>query len=303
MDKKLPKGKGLYVWNIIDMLDMWVDKFQDMGITWIAVKIADGVNSSNLRRLPDGSKVDTILRPFVKAGKSVGMMMFGWQYVYGFNPEDEAKKAAQRMELFELDGFIIDAEHQYYRKHAQAVAYSMRLEQLMPDVPIGLSTYRFPELHHTFPYKEFLAVCDFNAPQVYWNAGAAGKELRESYRQYELIKSLPFIPAGRSYYGEGFPKPTPAETTEFLTTAQELGCPAAFFWSADRLWSRTQLLPEIRRAIADYEWVRSGEPIPPVESPDEIPSGNYLMVDKLRVISIDNKIYENDNPIWLPKKE
>ena len=54
MDNKLPKGKGLYVWSIVNMPDMWVDKFQDMGITWIAVKIADGVNSSNLRRMADG---------------------------------------------------------------------------------------------------------------------------------------------------------------------------------------------------------------------------------------------------------
>jgi hypothetical protein len=148
-----------------------------------------------------------------------------------------------------------------------------------------------------------LDVCDFNAPQVYWNAGAAGKELRESYRQYELIKSLPFIPAGRSYYGEsGFPNPTSAETTEFLTTSQELGCPAAFFWSADALYHKLKPLPEIVDAIGAYKWIGVGEPIPP-EPPDEIPSGNHLMVVKLRIISIENKIYENDNPIWLSVKE
>ena len=303
MDNKLPKGKGLYVWSIENMPDMWVDKFQDMGITWIAVKIADGVNSSNLRRLADGSKVDDILLPFIDKASQFCKKIFGWQYVYGFNPLDEADKAARRVKEFELDGFIIDAEHQYYRKHAQAKQYSKMLRQLMPDVPIGLSTYRFPVLHPTLPYKEFLKICDFNAPQVYWNAGKAGKELRESYRQYEKIKLLPFIPAGRAYYGEsGFPKPTPAETIDFLTTAQELGCPAAFFWSADALYHRTRSLPEIRKAIADYKWIGVGEPIPP-EPPDEIPSGNHLMVDKLRVISIDNKIYENDNPIWLTKKE
>ena len=299
MNTNLPAGIGLYVWNVEDMPDNWEAEFQDMDITWIAVKIADGVNSSNLRRLPDGSKVDDILMPFVQSARQVGMQVLGWQYAYGFNPEDEAEKAARRMGKFALDGFIIDAEHQYKGKHAQAKQYSKMLRQLMPDIPIGLSTYRFPELHPTLPYEKFLDICKFNAPQVYWNAGKAGVELAESHRQYAKIKSLPFIAAGRSYYGEGFPKPTPAETTEFLTVARGLNCPAALFWSADRLWHRTQPLPEICKAIADYKWVGTGEPIPP----DEIPSGNHLMVDKLRVISIDNKIYENEQPIWLAKKE
>ena len=301
--KSLPKGKGLYVWKIEEMPKDWVEKFLAMGLTWIAVKIANGVNSSNLRQLASGAEVDDILGPFIEKAKAAGLLVYGWQYIYGFNPLDEADKAARRTEEFDLAGFIIDAEHQYKGKHTQARQYSKMLRQLMPDLPIGLSTYRFPVLHPRLPYKEFLDICDFNSPQVYWNKGKAGKELRESHRQYEKIKPLPFIPAGRSYFGEGFPKPTPAETTEFLTTAQELDCSAAFFWSADRLYHRLQPLPEIRQAIKDYEWIGNGEPTPPVEPPDEIPSGNHLMVDKLRVISIDNNIYENENPFWLTKKE
>ena len=279
MDNKLPKGKGLYVWSIVNMPDMWVDKFQDMGVTWIAVKIADGVNSSNLRRLADGSKVDNILEPFVKAAKSVGMQVLGWQYVYGFNPLDEADKAARRVKEFELDGIIIDAEHQYKGKKQQAIAYSMRLRQLMPDIPIGLSTYRFPELHPTLPYEEFLDECDFNAPQVYWNKGVAGSELLDSHRQYKKIRDLPFIPAGRAYYGEGFPKPTPMETKTFLQTAQSIDCPAAFFWSADSLYHKLKPLPEIREAIKVYEWIGIGEPIPPIEPPIEQPQVLVALTD------------------------
>ena len=296
MDKKLPAGKGLYVWNIIDMPDMWVDKFQAMGITWIAVKVADGVNSSNVRKMSGGGTVDDILEPFVKAARLGGMQVFGWQYVYGFNPLDEADKAARRTEEFKLDGFIIDAEHQYYGKYAQAHQYSTMLRQLMPDVPIGLSTYRFPVIHPTLPYEEFLDICDFNAPQVYWNEGKSRQELETSYEQYENIKSLPFIPAGRAYYGEGFPKPTPAETVDFLTTAQELGCPAAFFWSADRLWHRFQSLPEIRLAIEKYEWIddngNGGSPQPP-----KTMTLNHLEAQ------YENTVYETQNTIWLKKKE
>ena len=310
MDKKLPEGKGLYVWNIVDMPDMWEDEFCDMGITWIAVKIANGISSSNRRELASGAMVDDILMPFVQSARQVGIRVLGWQYVYMFDPEVEAERAAERVEKFELDGFIIDAEHQCYGKHVQAAMYSHKLRQLMPDIPIGLSTYRFPEGHPRLPYKEFLAVCDFNAPQVYWNKGKASIELVNSHRQYEKIKSLPFIPAGRSYYGEGFPKPTPAETTEFLATAQDIGCPAAFFWSADRLWHRTQPLPEIVNAIGAYKWAVD-EPPPPdepetVDMPENILSGNYLPNEFTLPpfeLQVGDVVYEQAETITFTKKE
>lgn len=170
----------------------------------------------------------------------------------------------------------------------------------MPDTPIGLSTYRFPEGHPTLPYAEFLQICDFNAPQVYWNTGKAGQELAESYEQYLEIKELPFIPAGRSYYGEGFPEPTPLETFEFLDTAQKLGCPAAFFWSADALYHRVRPLPEIRKAIADYEWDVEGEEPEPESEPVSLPS--VMKMNKLE-IQYGNAIYKNSHAIWLSKKE
>jgi len=298
MDKKLPEGKGLYVWSIVDMPVAFYVKFYDMGISWIAVKIANGISSSNRRCAASGAMVDDILMPFVQSARQFGMRVLGWQYVYMFNPDVEAERAAERVEKFGLDGFIIDAEHQCYGKHTQAKQYSKMLRQLMPDTPIGLSTYRFPTLHSTLPYKKFLDVCDFNSPQVYWNTGKARQELEASYDQYEIIKPLPFIPAGRSYYGEGFSKPTPAETHEFLTTAQELGCPAALFWSADALWHRLKSLPEIRAAIKKYEWTGIGDP----DLPDE-PLPNHMLLDKLRIITRDDNVYENAEPIHLKLKE
>ena len=136
-------------------------------------------------------------------------------------------------------------------------------------------------------YKEFLKVCDFNAPQVYWNAGKAGQELAESYEQYLEIKELPFIPAGRAYYGGGFPKPTPDEVAHFLNMAQSIGCPAAFFWSADALFDKRKPLPEIRQAIADYEWIGPGEPEPPIEPPDD-----KVIVEQVE-IRVSGILYEN----------
>jgi len=107
-----------------------------------------------------------------------------------------------------------------------------------------------------------------------------------------------------AYYGEGFPKPPPAETTEFLTVAQKLNCPAAFLWSADALYHRSRPLPEIRNAIADYEWVVEDVPVPEPEPPVEEPSVEPRTVALNRIeIQIDEMVFENNVKIWLSKKE
>lgn len=301
--RDLPQGKGLYVWMIKSMPDEWVEKFLAMGIEWIAVKVADGVNSFNLRPKSGGGWIDDILGPFILEARQAGIRVLGWQYVYGYNPMSEADKAAQRINKFDLDGFLIDAEKQYIGKPTQASQYSKSLRSLVPDVPIALSTYRFPSLFPAFPFKQFLEYCDFNAPQVYWNKGKAMEELNKSFEQYYEIKPLPFIPAGRAYYGEGFPKPTPKEINDFLTFADmDENMPAAFFWSADSLYHRLKPLPEIRQAIKEYEWVGNGEPIPPIEPPEPVPPPKVMTLNKLEV-QYENTVYKNNNTIWLTKKE
>ena len=295
MAKMFPKGKGLYVWNIIDMPKDWVFQFvAKMGLTWIAVKIADGVNSSNLRWLANGDSVDDILEPFIGKARDAGLQVYGWQYIYGYNPRDEAQKAAKRMRQLELDGFIIDAESYYKDKPIQAAIYSQELANLLLGVSIALSTYRFPELHREFPFKEFLAICDYNAPQMYWNAGQAGAELKECYKQYRKLTDLPMIPAGRAYVGDGFPKPHPKEIDEFMDTAQFMQMDAAFFWSADALYHRLVPLPEIVDAIANYFWG--------VPEPDPDPIIKSVTLRDIAMI-IDGDTYRNAAEMRLIKKE
>ena len=291
--KHFPYGKGLYVWNIIDMPTDWVYQFVEvMKLTWIAVKIADGVNSSNLRWLANGDSVDDILGPFVDKAKAAGLQVYGWQYIYGYNPKDEAEKAAKRMRKFDLAGFIIDAEAYYKNRPVQASIYSSTLRDLLVDKSISLSTYRFPELHRDFPFAEFLTICDYNSPQVYWNPGKAGIELKESVKQYNKLTDLPMIPAGRAYAGNGFPKPTPAEIDDFLDTAGLLGQTGAFFWSADALYHRLRPLPEIVDAIAAYEW--DDPTLPPTKCTEKI---------RIRLTGEDDRgnIWTADD-VWLEKE-
>lgn len=286
----IPHGKGLYVWYVREQPVDWVDQFLEMELTWIAVKIADGTSSFNLRPLADGGYADDILGPFVTTAKAAGFDVYGWQYIYGFNPIDEAEKAVQRMLKFDLAGFIIDAEKHYKYKPNQATLYSNHLKKMLPDTSIALSTYRFPEIHQEFPFQEFLRVCHYNAPQVYWNEGKAGKELRLSHKQYSKFTNLPMIPAGRAYEGEGFPRPTPAEVDDFLTTAKDMGQTGAFFWSADALFHRLNPLPEIVNAIADWEW--EDIPLPPTKKV------KLLTLD----IQIADSVYYTDDEIPFTKR-
>ena len=292
--KHFPYGKGLYVWNIIDMPKDWVYQFVEvMGLTWIAVKIADGVNSSNLRWLANGDSVDDILAPFIEKARAAGLQVYGWQYIYGYNPKDEAEKAAKRMHQFDLAGFIIDAEEYYKNKPVQAATYAGTLANILLDKSIALSTYRFPELHREFPFAEFLTICDYNSPQVYWNPGKAGVELKECDKQYKKLCDLPLVPAGRAYVGNGFPKPTPSEIDEFLDTAGYLQCTGAFFWSADTLYHRLVPLPNIVEAISLYEW---GVPDP---DPDPIIKSVTL---RDIVMIVDGDTYRNAEEMRLIKR-
>jgi len=268
--KQLPQGKGLYVWTIKGQPDHFAEEYKSLGISWIAVKVCDGVNSFNLRSLPGGGWADDILGPFIDICRDAGIKVGGWGYVYGFNPLDEADKARQRIEKYDLDFFLIDAEMEYMGKHSQASQYSQLLRKLVPNVPLALSSYRFPESFPKFPFAEFLQHCDFNAPQVYWNEGKSIRELQTCDDQYAKIKLLPMIPAGRAYFGEGFPMPTPAEIVGFLDTACKDEMKGAFFWSADFLWHRLHKnkMKPIRDAIRDYEW-EVYEPEPEPEPPQD----------------------------------
>ncbi len=254
-----PTGKGIFVWQIKNArggdptkIVTWL---KELGMSWVAVKVTDGAGNFNLRptQIVGGKVVrwaDDILQPLVSALKAAGIAVWGWGYVYGYDPAGEAAKAIERVRKFDLAGWIIDAEGEYKGKAVAADIYMKGLRGL--GVPVGLCSFRFPKLHPEFPWRNFLAGCDFHMPQVYWmQATNAGAQLQRSVKELMGIKNLPVVPVGPAC-SEGGWAPTVAQLDEFDRTAKALGCPGVSWWLLDT--GGLERFPEFAEAIKRHAW-------------------------------------------------
>ena len=229
-------------------------KAKAAGFSWVALKVQDGTNIYQ----PD------LLAPAISALRAAGIAVWGWGYLYGatfLGASIAAREAAITIKCFEdylIDGFLIDAEHQYKRTNARAWAatYMAAVRAALPKVRLGLCSYRYPSLHPQLPWREFLAYCDFHAPQVYWAlAHNPGDQLRRSVRELTALKALPVAPVGAAYKEHTWAGPTVAELNEFDNTAKALMLPGVSYWS----WQHAEANSMWWGAIAAHKW----QPVPP----------------------------------------
>jgi hypothetical protein len=234
------------------------------GLSHVLVKIADGVNPFGITPSIDYTT------PVVRALHEAGIAVWGWHYVYGDNPLAEAAIAISRVQALDLDGYVVDAEDEYKKpgKEAAARQFMEKLRAAL-DIPIALSSYRFPNYHPELPWSAFLEKCDLHMPQMYWEqAHNAGWQLRESKRQCDALPNArPYIPTGAAYGTPPVWDPTPADAIDFLNTAKSLGLPAVNFFD----WGSCRTdLPELWNTIAAYSWSGAPAPQPPAPAPQPI---------------------------------
>lgn len=248
------QGKGFYIWQILrtegGSAAAIANLAVQVGLTHTLIKIADGDHAYNLDPITSADLVP----PVLSALRDRNIEVWGWHYVYGYEPEAEADIAIQRIQQLGVDGYVIDAESQYEEPGRDVAArlFMSRLRAALPTFPIALSSFRFPTYHPTFPWQAFLEQCDINMPQVYWvGAHNPGDQLIRCLREFEAITPFrPIIPTGSAYL-QGDWQPTPAEMVEFMDTARDLNMAAANFWE----WAHTRLyLPQLWDAIAAYDW-------------------------------------------------
>ncbi len=246
------KGKGFFIWQIprceAGDVNAVANVASQAGLSHVLVKIADGTNKYNIF-----NNVDWV-PPLIQALRERSIQVLGWHYVYGYEPLGEADIAIQRVRELGLDGYVIDAEAQYAQagKDVQARQFMTRLRASLPDVPIVLSSYRFPTYHPLLPWQAFLEKCDYNMPQVYWIAAHnPADQLVRCLREFEAITPFrPIIPTGAAFQEGGW-QPTPAEVTEFLRAAQDLNLTAAnlYEWYNCRTY-----LPDVWDAVSSFPW-------------------------------------------------
>ncbi len=252
------QGKGYFIWKIPNCENgdpqAIASLARDARLTHVLIKIADGVNSYNIYEGVD------LVPPVARKLRQLGIQVWGWHYVRGNNPLGEANKAIDRVLTLQLDGYVIDAEGPYKDRGKAAAArkFMARLREGLPNIPVALSSYRFPSYHPQLPWREFLEGCDFNMPQVYWKFSKnAGEQLARSVREFQSITPYrPIIPTGAAYKEHGW-SPEPAEVEDFLETAQELNLSGANLYSWDSCRAN---LPEVWKSSAEYDWFPPSSP-------------------------------------------
>ncbi len=251
------KGKGFFIFQIPNCEggdpDAIASVAQAAGLSHVWVKIADGTNPFGVGHT----------KPVVNALHDKGIAVWGWHYVYGYEPAGEASVAVRRFKELNLDGYVVNAEVEYKNKVAAARRLMSDLRNGLPDAKIALSSYRFPNYHPELPWTVFLEKCDYNWPQVYWvEAHNAGAQLRESKKQCDALPNAkPYYATGAAYSDTPNKwNPTPADVEDFMATAREMGIEAVNFFSWD--YCRAHY-PAIWKTISNFDFPAA----PPVTPP------------------------------------
>jgi len=248
------QGKGMTIWKILSCMGGDPAKIANAakaaGFSFVVIKIADAGAAYNFDKVNNKD----LIPPVVEALRSKGIHVWGWQYVYGYDPMAEARIASSQMKKYGMEGFLIDAEQEYKLEGRAAVArtYMTELRKEMPSTPFGLLSYRWPSYHPTFPWTAFLEKCDFSMPQVYWMLSHNPQtQLQRCVDEYaKLTPNLPVIPMGPAY-SEGGWTPSATEITWFMQKCQTLKLDAVNFFS----WDESQVRqPAIWDAIVKYPW-------------------------------------------------
>lgn len=256
------EGKGTWIWKIPNCeggnAAAIANVAKNCGFSHALIKIADSSYAYNVNKTTGAD----LIPPVVDALRAKGILVWGWHYVYGYNPSGEAAIAISQCKKYNLDGYCVDAEVEYTQAGREAVArtFMTALRKGLPNIPVALSTFRWPSYHGNFPYAAFLEKCDYNMPQVYWiQAHNPVYDLTRSFNEFKAMTPYrPMIPTGPACRESGW-EPTAAEVKAFLDTAKSLGCTGANIYSWDD--SRT-VLPEVWNLVANYSWPAKNQPVP-----------------------------------------
>lgn len=258
------QGKGMYLWRIKNVEGGDPGAIAEAAVraslTHVLVKIADGRGTYNTFKVVNGREyfnaqdgVDHV-PAVVAALKARGLKVWGWQYIYGEYPAIEARMAVQRVRQFALDGFTVNAEIEFQERGMDVAAgnYMRELRAGLPDLPIALSSFRYPNLHRQFPWETFLEYCDLNMPQVYWvGASNPAAQLERCLREFQGLRVWrPIIPTGAAYGEHGW-RAKPNEVTQFLQAVKDTGLPGCNFWE---WYFARQKDSELWNPVQEFAW-------------------------------------------------
>ncbi len=280
-------GKGYFIWQIPRCEggdpQAIAARASAAGLSHVLIKIADVANWPYNVDLERG--VD-LVPPVVQALRAAGIQAWGWHYVKGDDPIGEARLAIRRIRETGVEGYVIDAEVEYRdrAKRPAARRFMQELRRTFPDLPMALSTYRYPRLHSELPYNEFLEDCNYAMPQVYFEqAHNPEQQLERCVEQYsELAQARPVVPTAPTY-ATGSWRPTADEIRRFFQKAKDMGLPAANAWSWD--FATRPGFVDLWNAVAEFDWPAQ----PPMADMPERLVGRWNQRDPAHVAALYNE--------------
>lgn len=143
---KYPIGKGVWVWQLKQCLGGNMPRLaveiKKLGCSHVVIKVANGMTESNADLFASAQA----------AFDALGILVWGYHYIYGGSTitgasiaRAEADNVIRLAQHYSLAGLMLDAESEYKRKGSAAWAdtYLTALKTTLPDLPLGLCSYRF----------------------------------------------------------------------------------------------------------------------------------------------------------------
>lgn len=268
-------GLGMFIWRVQNCeggkIDAIVKMAVDAHLSHVLIKIADRHYPYNAAYVQD----------LTGSMRAAGLQVWGWQYIYGEAPSAEALAVIPIIQELDLDGFVVNAEVEYKTpgSAARAKLYMQTLRAGVGlDLPIALSSYRWPSYHREFPFAAFLELCDFAMPQVYWmQAHNPTYQLQRTLTEYAgLAVRRPVFPTGACFRQSGW-QPTAVEVAAFIQACKDHGLMGCNFWEWGNARSYVQDGWEVIRSTG---WANT-----PAPEPDPVPGEHSMrvLVDGLRV--------------------
>ncbi len=279
------KGLGAMVWKLRNWESgspvLQAEQCKKYGLSWISIKIVNGVDRKWEGSI--GKQNADLMRATVEELVKNGVTVIGWGWTYGFQPREEADKTKELMAEYAQFGmtklFQIDAESHYmYGMRNEAIVYSQWLDD---DATMSqmLCSYRFPlTFQPSFPVREFMHICEFANPQVYFigdnRPDAGALQLERSYLEYKGIKDVPFIGIAPTYRAAGGWRATRGQLAGFFQKAKDLGNPAV------GIWDLPQATTDQLNAFLDVDWDNEPQNPDPLEDRVAKLESQYGDIDK-----------------------
>jgi hypothetical protein len=265
MKGKIPEGKGQFIHYLYrDVkfhggVDGLVLSLIDDGFQWVAPKAQQGIWAFTGSAEGNWTQQELLLEFAESCRKhGLGFHIWGWIYLYVNGRSIINREAAKTVELCNLLqplSYIVNKEVKSGEDENHLADSYMRQVKREIDIPIGFSSFKYPESHPEIPWEGFGDHVDYWAPQVYWQEDTREDggvlQLRKSIAQHVAIQDLPLVPAG-TCYPEGEWWTTVVQLIAFCYACKEIeNVVGVNFWAH---YYTKKHKPVLGEALRMFEW-------------------------------------------------